>query len=208
MTFWKLSDTRMNCLISHEELETLGYSIEDLTQDSEKTKEFLNLLLEKGKKTLGLHIENGIQSFYGAFLPDRSLLLSISCDVEESKKMTKGVAARNADKGLIPWNVDTEAPYLTYQILFPNLDSTIQFCEAFGSGNALASRLYEDEDIYFLILDFENTPKGERQAQYIIIACEFGGLIESDAVSECYLQEHDKCLIADSALEKLCKMDS
>ena len=72
MTFWKVSDTRMNCLITEAEIAALGYSLEDLTQDRERTEEFLNLLLKKGKEVLGLNTDNGIQGFYGAFLPDRS----------------------------------------------------------------------------------------------------------------------------------------
>ena len=66
MTFWKVSDTRMNCLITEAEIAALGYSLEDLTQDRERTEEFLNLLLKKGKEVLGLNTDNGIQGFYGA----------------------------------------------------------------------------------------------------------------------------------------------
>ena len=40
MTFWKVSDTRMNCLITEAEIAALGYSLEDLTQDRERTEEF------------------------------------------------------------------------------------------------------------------------------------------------------------------------
>ena len=35
----------MNCLITQEEIEILGYSMEELMQNHERTKEFLNLLL-------------------------------------------------------------------------------------------------------------------------------------------------------------------
>ena len=59
MTFWKVSDTRMNCLITEAEIAALGYSLEDLTQDRERTEEFLNLLLKKGKEVLGLNTDNG-----------------------------------------------------------------------------------------------------------------------------------------------------
>ena len=57
MTFWKVSDTRMNCLITEAEIAALGYSLEDLTQDRERTEEFLNLLLKKGKEVLGLNTD-------------------------------------------------------------------------------------------------------------------------------------------------------
>ena len=59
MTFWKVSDTRMNCLITEAEIAALGYSLEDLTQDRERTEEFLNLLLKKGKEVLGLNTASG-----------------------------------------------------------------------------------------------------------------------------------------------------
>ena len=54
MTFWKVSDTRMNCLITEAEIAALGYSLEDLTQDRERTEEFLIFFSRKGKKSLGL----------------------------------------------------------------------------------------------------------------------------------------------------------
>ena len=57
MTFWKIRDTRMNCRISHQEIQDLGYNILELTQNREKTQEFLNLLLEKGKEVLGMPVE-------------------------------------------------------------------------------------------------------------------------------------------------------
>lgn len=93
MTFWKVSDTRMNCLITEAEIAALGYSLEDLTQDRERTEEFLNLLLKKGKEVLGLNTDNGIQGFYGAFLPDRSLMLSISCQAENSQPGRRSTAS-------------------------------------------------------------------------------------------------------------------
>ena len=40
MTFWKVSDTRMNCLITEAEIAALGYSLEDLTQDRSVPKNF------------------------------------------------------------------------------------------------------------------------------------------------------------------------
>ena len=65
----------MNCLITQEEIEILGYSMEELMQNHERTKEFLNLLLEKGCEVLNMQVSGDVTSFYGALLPDRSLLL-------------------------------------------------------------------------------------------------------------------------------------
>ena len=183
MTFWKVSDTRMNCLITEAEIAALGYSLEDLTQDRERTEEFLNLLLKKGKEVLGLNTDNGIQGFYGAFLPDRSLMLSISCQPDSSEKET-----------------------VRWQILFPNLDNAIDFCKILGYGQASESRLYKDDGVYYLMVDFPNTEDGNKKAQRIVSAGEFGGMVEKDAISEAYLNEHEKCLLNKDAINILCKM--
>ena len=171
MTFWKVSDTRMNCLITEAEIAALGYSLEDLTQDRERTEEFLNLLLKKGKEVLGLNTDNGIQGFYGAFLPDSS------------------------EKETVRW-----------QILFPSLDNAIDFCKILGYGQASESRLYKDDGVYYLMVDFPNTEDGNKKAQRIVSAGEFGGMVEKDAISEAYLNEHEKCLLNKDAINILCKM--
>ena len=51
MTFWKVSDTRMNCLITEAEIAALGYSLEDLTQD----REFLGLTQTMESRDFTVH---------------------------------------------------------------------------------------------------------------------------------------------------------
>ena len=58
------------------------------------------------------------------------------------------------------------------------------------------------------MMDFNNTEEGRDAARSIIVAEEFGGLVEQNAISELFLNEHEKCLIKECAIEKLCEMDS
>ena len=204
MTFWKVSDTRMNCLITEAEIAALGYSLEDLTQDRERTEEFLNLLLKKGKEVLGLNTDNGIQGFYGAFLPDRSLMLSISCQAENSLESIQKDGSEASGMLIEPDSSEKET--VRWQILFPSLDNAINFCKILGYGQASESRLYKDDGVYYLMVDFPNTEDGNKKAQLIISACEFGGMVEKDAISEAYLNEHEKCLLNKDAINILCKM--
>ena len=173
MTFWKVSDTRMNCLITEAEIAALGYSLEDLTQDRERTEEFLNLLLKKGKEVLGLNTDNGIQGFYGAFLPDRSLMLSISCQAENSLESIQKDGSEASGMLIEPDSSEKET--VRWQILFPSLDNAIDFCKILGYGQASESRLYKDDGVYYLMVDFPNTEDGNKKAQRIVSAGEFGG---------------------------------
>lgn len=204
MTFWKVSDTRMNCLITEAEIVALGYSLEDLTQDKERTEEFLNLLLRKGKEVLGLNTDSGIQGFYGAFLPDHSLMLSISCQDESLQREQQSHHPKVS--GMLIEPDSTEKDTTRWQILFPSLDSAIDFCNILGTGQASESRLYKDDGVYYLMVDFPNTEEGNQKAQRIVSAGEFGGMVEKDAISEAYLNEHEKCLLNKDAIDILCKM--
>ena len=207
MTFWKITDTRMNCLISHQEIQALGYDLAELTQNQERTQEFLDILVKKGKEVLGINIDNGVQSFYGTFLPDKSLLLSISCgDIEEELDEEETAdLQREYRLPLLPLEEgDYEGNLISYQILFPSLDYVIQFCQVFGTGKAAQSRLYEHDDIYYLVMEFENTEAGRNSANKIISAEEFGGLVEKEAISELFLKEHESCIIEEGAVEALC----
>ena len=56
------------------------------------------------------------------------------------------------------------------------------------------------------MVDFPNTEDGHKKAQRIVSAGEFGGMVEKDAISEAYLNEHEKCLLNKDAINILCKM--
>lgn len=223
MTFWKVSDTKMNCLITQEEIETLGFHIEELMSNRERTTELLDLLAMKGKEALGMDLQMGVQSFYGAFLPDRSLLLSITCGAAEGDvKVPAEQESCDVFQRLLSEQSGEEGGILSYQILFSSIDSVIDFCsqvylskdpEALcpdgmpdGSRHG-GSRLYEYDGLYYLVMDFENTEKGRAEALKIAMAGEFGGIVEELAISEVFLQEHECCLIEKDAVEKLYKLE-
>lgn len=213
MTFWKLSDTRMNCLITQEEIETLGFHIDELMNDRERTVELLNLLAMKGKEALGMDLQMTVQSFYGAFLPDRSLLLTITCGAEAGEAVgTVQQESGDIFKKLLAEREDQEGEILTYQVLFSTLDGVIDFCcQTYPSGGLAeshgGSRLYKYDEIYYLMMDFEDTKRGRSDALKIVAAGEFGGIVDEDVISEVFLKEHECSLIEEGAVEKLCGLE-
>ncbi|MDO5424533.1 MAG: adaptor protein MecA [Eubacteriales bacterium] len=84
MTFWKISDTRISCRVTMQEIHDMGYDFRELTEDRQKAIDFLSKILENGKSALGLELPDGIQNFTAQMLPDQSLLIVISCaDIEK-----------------------------------------------------------------------------------------------------------------------------
>ena len=41
MTFWKVSDTRIGCRITMQEIKDMGFEFQELSKERQKTAEFL-----------------------------------------------------------------------------------------------------------------------------------------------------------------------
>ncbi|XCP85641.1 adaptor protein MecA [Roseburia hominis] len=213
MTFWKVSDTRMNCLITQEEIEILGFHIDELMSNRERTVELLNLLAAKGKEALGMDLQMVVHSFYGAFLPDRSLLLTITCGEAAGDGEVQVLSGEGDFFARLLADRDEEEKEsagepISCQILFSTIDSVIDFCRIFHEGRPIGSRLYEYDDIYYLMMDFEDTQQGRSDALKVAMAGEFGGVVEEEALSEVFLKEHECCLIGEAAVEKLYELEA
>ncbi|HIS31916.1 MAG TPA: adaptor protein MecA [Candidatus Limivivens intestinipullorum] len=84
MTFWRINDTKISCRITMDEIHEMGFDFQELTQDRQKTTEFLSTLMEKARTSLQGDLPDGIQSFSAQMLPDASVLITISCvDIEK-----------------------------------------------------------------------------------------------------------------------------
>ncbi len=85
MTLWKINEKHMNCMVTEEEIKVMGYDLEELQTSQDKTREFLDALLENGKNLLELDISEGIKSFNATYLQNNTLFLSISCAEPEEE---------------------------------------------------------------------------------------------------------------------------
>ncbi|MDO5521286.1 MAG: adaptor protein MecA [bacterium] len=85
MTLWKLTEKHMNCMISEDEIIEMGFQLEELKVDKEKTSQFLSVILQNGKNLLGLDISEGMKNFNATYLQNNTVFLSISCEDPEQE---------------------------------------------------------------------------------------------------------------------------
>ena len=85
MTFWKVSDTRIGCRITMQEIKDMGFEFQELSKERQKTAEFLGRILESARDALKIELPDGVQSFTAQVLPDQSLLLVISADTSTGR---------------------------------------------------------------------------------------------------------------------------
>lgn len=107
MFFWKIDEETIRCLIHKQEIHSMGFDLDALTQDHAQMEAFLNAIVQSSRNYIDWHTENGIQNYIAKSLPADQLLVTISCtfpdvaidrDLEQIKKMTTALNARITDE--------------------------------------------------------------------------------------------------------------
>lgn len=185
MIIWKKGDKKVSCMIEPQEIQSMGFTLEELNQSKEKTEEFLSLILEQAKDAVGINTENGIQEYEASILPNKTMLLSISCDDEEDEE---------SEKEELPTD---------YQITFQDLDHAINFAGYYGENPKITSSLYKKENRFYLIGEFSEQKVDWEIARYLMTAEEFGGTCDGNPFVNSFLREHGTCILAQNALKIL-----
>lgn len=100
MTLWKVNEKHLNCMITQEEIREMGFELSELQTSKEKTDEFLNAILENGKKLFELDTKEGIKSFNATLLQNKTVFLSISC-AGPDEEIDKSLDEINSDMQMI-----------------------------------------------------------------------------------------------------------
>ena len=83
MEFQRIGKNTVQCHMSVEEMQEYGYAIEDYFTDQEKSREFLEQLVERAEEEVGYEVESGMVSMQLMKMPDESLVITFSDRSEE-----------------------------------------------------------------------------------------------------------------------------
>jgi adapter protein MecA 1/2 len=78
MIFKKINQTTVQCVLSEEEMHHYGIRLEDFLLNQEKSRDFLNLLVDMAGKEVGYHTHSGVMSMQIIRLPDHHLAIIMS----------------------------------------------------------------------------------------------------------------------------------
>ncbi len=100
MFFWKIDEETIRCLIHKREIDSMGFDLQTLGNDSKQMEQFLNAIVKNSENYIDWHTENGVQNYMARALPADQLLVTISCtfrdvaidrDLDQIKKMTSAL---------------------------------------------------------------------------------------------------------------------
>ncbi len=107
MFFWKIDDETIRCLIHKREIDSMGFDLQTLGNDSKQMEQFLNAIVKNSENYIDWHTENGVQNYMARSLPADQLLVTISCtfrdvaidrDLDQIKKMTSALNEKITDE--------------------------------------------------------------------------------------------------------------
>lgn len=83
MDFRRIGKNTVQCRMTEEEVNEYGLEIEDFFTNQEKSREFLETIVEKAEEEIGYHVEHGMVSMQLMRLPDNSLMITFSDHSED-----------------------------------------------------------------------------------------------------------------------------
>ncbi len=100
MYFWKIDEETIRCLVNEQEIDSMGYDIDELNKDDNAMEDFLNKIIDESLQYVDWNPEHGLQNYAARVLPADQLLVTISCtypdelidkDLEQIERISKAL---------------------------------------------------------------------------------------------------------------------
>ena len=219
MEFQRVGQHTVKCLISEEEIYALGYSIEEIMSNGERTQEFMNYIFDMAEQEFQMKFDMGVKTVRADFLPDHTISLTFSehpasgdmmehlKDIvngllnsvpEEKWKELKEQSANEAE-------VDAEAIHVVVLLKFKDLDTAARFAKHMSFKKMPPSSLYKHSGGYYIIMDLSHMTETEVKA-LSMLTDEYVTDIEAGSQRAAFIEEHGECIIGKNAVEMLAQL--
>ena len=78
MEFSRDGNNIIRCVITEEEIEEQGYTLDDIISNSARTQQFMNQIFDLAEQEFNTKFELGIKSVRADIMPDHTISLTIS----------------------------------------------------------------------------------------------------------------------------------
>ncbi len=226
MEFSRDEKNRIRCVITEEEIEELGYTVDEIISNGERTQEFMNRIFDMAEEELQTKFEMGIKTVRADFLSDHTLSLTFSEHpssegmLEHIKDIVNGLINSipqqkwdeiKAKKGIgLKESLDEkkkealkdEQPRIIVLFAFEEMDVLMRFAKQVTLERLPFNDLYKFEDTYFLMLDLSECEEEEVKKISALID-EYATDLFVGAEKRAFIYEHGKPIIKEKAIEQL-----
>lgn len=215
MKFSRIGKHTIRCVISEQEIIDLGYTLEEIMSNGERTQEFMNEIFDLAEQRFETKFELGIKTVRADFMSDHTLSLTFSEHPGSDEMMEHLKDIVNGLMNSIPqqkWAEISEAKKagedteeivrVIVTVVFPELDVLISFAKQVTLGQVPPSALYKYKDDYMLIFDLSDVSEGDVKV-LSALTDEYASDIQVGAERRAFIEEHGKVLLRERAVESL-----
>lgn len=214
MEFNREGNNMIRCVITEEEIEELGYTMDDIISNGVRTQEFMNRIFDMAEEELDVKFEMGIKSVRADILPDHTISLTFSeypineGMAEHIKEIVNGLLnslpkEKWDEMKAIKDTKDSEKPTKVIVLFaFEDMDILMRYAKLVSIQPIPYNQLYKLEDVYFLMIDVSECEE-EEVRQLSTLADEYATDVFVGAEKRAFLYEHGTLLLKEHAIEQL-----
>lgn len=216
--FSREGEHSIRCVITEEEIEELGYTVDEILTNSERTQEFMNEIFDLAEQEFDTKFDLGVKTVRADFLPDHTLALTFSEHptsggmMEHLKDIVNGLLnSIPQDKwNEIKKNVEEKAkeepeeyePNVIVQFAFSDMNTLCKFAKRVNINPIPENALYRYENQLYLIMDVSYCSEQEVY-RLSALTDEYANGVQVGSEKRAFLQEHGKQILKERAIEQL-----
>lgn len=217
MEFSRIGKHTIRCVISEDEISDLGFTLEEIMSNGERTQEFMNQIFDLAEQRFETKFELGIKTVRADFMSDHTLSLTFSEHpgtegmMEHLKDIVNGLLNAipqqkwdeiRAAKERQQEGAEAEAVRVIVALVFDNMDILVRFARQVVMAQLPPNALYKYRNEYLLIVDFSDTPEGDVK-RLSSLTDEYARDIYVGAERAAHIEEHGEVILKERALEQL-----
>ena len=166
MEFSRIGEHTIKCVISEEEIYDLGYTMDEIMSNGERTQEFMNQIFDMASEEFGTDFNSGIKTVRADFLADHTLSLTFSEHpategmMEHLKDIVNGLlnslpaeAAENEKNKKGRTTAKKKDMVSVVMFIFEKFDVAVRFAKMIKGLPMPSSQLFKFEGEYFMSMD-------------------------------------------------------
>ena len=216
-----IGDNKIRCALTEQEIESLGYDIDEIIANSEITQEFMHTVLELVEEQEHIQMEGISPMVKAELLQDHSMAITFGADKEVSlQDLVKTVShmisqldpdaapgkTAKTEKGNAQAAADTaDTDPMICALRFSSFENMRRMSLLAFRGKIPKSSLYKMDGAYYLILDFTGFAK-EEMRPFAFGTIEYDDAHYSDQGHIAHIREQGICIMKKQALEMLMQL--
>ena len=188
MKFSRIGKHTIRCIISEEEITQLGYTLEEIMSNGERTQEFMNEIFDMEEQRYETKCALCLKTV-------RADGLSPPQQKWEEIRQARNQAGEDSEKPV----------RVIVTVVFPDMELLCRFARQITLEELPPSKLYKDKGRYLLILDLSDTQE-EAVKLLSLLTDEYASDLYVGAERKAYLEEHAQPILIEHALETLRKI--